>query len=130
MAATGHTDHGPASLEWHGVPSGQAADETGLSSRTVRRLAAAGLITARRVGARAWLVDVASVHDYLKGNRVTDQENTAVEPVDVEQLHEQRQARRAEAGIPQGNEPTREERRTAHVAEIHAQTTEQDGDAA
>lgn len=45
----------------------QAAEDVGLSSRQVRRLCACGAVSSRRVGARAYLVGMSSLREYLRG---------------------------------------------------------------
>jgi hypothetical protein len=146
-SATGPEDHAPVSLEEAGVSrrwvaAGQAAGETGLTPRSVRRLAATHRIHARRVGARSWLVDVDSVRDYLRGKTVSamsprhidlaaaaaGEEAEHQETPGPDEMLRQRRARRAEAGINSGVfEPTREERRAARVEAVRAHNDAQDG---
>lgn len=44
----------------------QVAEDTGYSPRHLRRLAAAGRIRGRRLHARGWLIDPASLKDYYR----------------------------------------------------------------
>lgn len=49
------------------VSVGEAAALLGCSTEYVRRLARAGIVRARRIGARAWAVDPAALDDYRHG---------------------------------------------------------------
>lgn len=67
MADVGPSPNAPASVETVLLTVAQAAEETGYSPRHLRRLAATGRVRARRLHARGWLVDPASLKDYRQG---------------------------------------------------------------
>ncbi|MFG2671163.1 helix-turn-helix domain-containing protein [Streptomyces sp. NPDC048445] len=50
---------------------GEAAALLGCSTEYMRRLARAGIVRARRIGARAWAVDPAALDDYRHGRTPT-----------------------------------------------------------
>jgi hypothetical protein len=56
----------PDSVEDMRTPE-DAAHEVGLSDGQVRRLCATGVVAHQRIGARGYLVDVASLRAYLRG---------------------------------------------------------------
>lgn len=71
MQALGSADvtatdpQGPDDAAGPWVSTAEAADAVGCTDRYVRQLARRGVVGARRHGARAWSVDLASLHRYL-----------------------------------------------------------------